>query len=304
MCERAVLTRMRPNQASNFWGSRSRRRLRQAETNASWTTSSASAGLSTMARARRRDWGSREATSSSKAATSPRLARRTSSDAGAGSTLALKVWAKNIVDSVSRDRRGPLHDTTQHRAARLGPARRLFALFRELLDSLPHDPERGPVGAGDEDGVVAGDRARDLGPAGAVERGRNRVGRTRQRLHDEQQAGLSDLDREVRKELAEAVVAGRLGLDQARRQRVGLDPLAAGLHEPQLRDIAADRRLGRPESSFPERGCQLLLRPDRALVDEVADCPLAGLLHDLHRLGPTGGRRRARPPRGRSGRRR
>ena len=83
-------------------------------------------------------------------------------------------------------------------------------------------------------------------------------------------------------QLAEAVLAGRLGLDEARRQRVGLDPLAAGLHEPELGDVAADRRLGRPEAALAERRGQLLLRPDRALVDEVADRPLAELLHDLH----------------------
>ena len=85
-----------------------------------------------------------------------------------------------------------------------------------------------------------------------------------------------------REQLAEAVLAGRLGLDEARRQRVGLDPLAAGLDEPELRDVAADRRLGRPEAALAERGGQLLLGPDRALVDEVADRPLAELLHDLH----------------------
>ena len=101
------------------------------------------------------------------------------------------------------------------------------------------------------------------------------MGGARQRLEDQQQSGLANLDRQVDEELPEAVLAGRLGLDQARRQRVGLGPLAAGLDQAQLGDVAADRRLGRPEAALAERGGELLLRPDRPLGDQVADRPLA-----------------------------
>ena len=77
-----------------------------------------------------------------------------------------------------------------------------------------------------EQGVVAGDRARDLGPARPVERGRDRVGGARQRAQDEQQTRLVDLERQVGQELAQAVLARGLGLDEPRRQRVGRGPLA------------------------------------------------------------------------------
>ena len=106
-------------------------------------------------------------------------------------------------------------------------------------------------------------------------------------LRTSSRPGLAKLDRQVGKQLPEAVLAGRLGLDEARRQRVGLGPLAAGLDQAQLRDVAADRRLGRPEAALAERGRELLLRPDRALVDEVPDCSLAELLHDLHGASPS-----------------
>ena len=81
--------------------------------------------------------------------------------------------------------------------------------------------QRRPVGEGHEERVVAGDRADDLRPAGPVERGRDRVRRAGQRPDDEQQAGLADLDRQVVEQLAQPILAARLGLDQARRQGVG-----------------------------------------------------------------------------------
>ena len=46
-----------------------------------------------------------------------------------------------------------------------------------------------------------------------------------QRAHHEEQPGLVELDGQVGEELAEAVLAGRLGLDEARRERVGLGAL-------------------------------------------------------------------------------
>ena len=60
-------------------------------------------------------------------------------------------------------------------------------------------------------------------------------------------------------------------------------PVAGDLDEAQLGDVAGDRRLGRPEPALAQGGGQLLLGPDGPLADEVADRPLAGLLHDFHR---------------------
>ena len=74
---------------------------------------------------------------------------------------------------------------------------------------------------------------------------------------------------------------------EPRRQRVRLRPLAADLDEPELGDVAADRRLGRPEATLAQGRGKLLLGPDRALLEQVADRPLAELLHDLH-VGPAG----------------
>ena len=155
----------------------------------------------------------------------------------------------------------------------------LAARIEPALDPL----ERATVRERHEQRVVAGDRARDLGPACPVERRRDRVGRPRQRPDDEEQPGLVDLDREVGQELAEAVLARRLGLDEARRKGVGGGPLAGDLDQPELGDVAGDRRLGRPEAPLAEARGELLLGPDRPLVDEVADRPLAELLHHLHR---------------------
>ena len=63
-------------------------------------------------------------------------------------------------------------------------------------------------------------------------------------------------------------------------------PVAGDLDQPELGDVARDRRLGRAEAALAERGGELLLGADRALLDQVADRPLAELLHDLHRGPP------------------
>ena len=92
----------------------------------------------------------------------------------------------------------------------------------------------------------------------------------------EQQAGLVDLDRQVGQELAQAVLARRLGLDQARRERVGGGALAGDLDQAQFGDVARDRRLGRPEAALAEGGRQLLLGPDRALLARGPGSPAGG----------------------------
>ena len=58
------------------------------------------------------------------------------------------------------------------------------------------------------------------------------------RAHDEEQARLVDLDRQVDHQLAQTILAGRLGLDQPRRQGVGGGSLAGDLDQPQLGHVA------------------------------------------------------------------
>ena len=84
------------------------------------------------------------------------------------------------------------------------------------LDAL----QRATVGEGDEQRVVAGDRTRDLGPPHAIERGGDRVSGPGKGPQHEQETRIVDLEREVGQELAQAVLARRLGLDQARGKRV------------------------------------------------------------------------------------
>ena len=81
--------------------------------------------------------------------------------------------------------------------------------------------ERPAIGGRDEDRVVARDRADDLRPARAIEGRRDRMRGARQRAQHQQEPGLVDLEREVGEQLAQAVLAGGLGLDEARRQGVG-----------------------------------------------------------------------------------
>ena len=157
-------------------------------------------------------------------------------------------------------------------ARRTAEAQPLGQAEQAALDPL----QRAAVRERHEQRVVAGDRARDLRPARPVERGGDRVGRARQRAQDEQQAGFVELDRQVGEQLAQPVLAGRLGLDQARRQGVGRRALARDLDEAELGDVAADRRLGRPEASLAQRGGELLLGPDRALVDAGRGSPAGG----------------------------
>jgi hypothetical protein len=152
---------------------------------------------------------------------------------------------------------------------------------QSTLDAL----ERAPVREGDEQRIVAGDRARDLGPARPVEGGCDGMGGTRQRAQDQQQPGVVDLQRQVGQELAEAVLAGRLRFDEPRRQRVRGRPFARDLDQAKLGDVARDGGLGGPEATLAERGRELLLGPDGALVHEIPDRTLPELLHDLHGAG-------------------
>ena len=99
---------------------------------------------------------------------------------------------------------------------------------------------------------------------------------------DQQQAGGPELDGQVAQQLGQPVLPGLLPLLRSARQGVRLDTAGAPLDQSQLRHIAADRGLGRPEATLAERGHELLLGADGPLVEQVADGLLAHPLHDFH----------------------
>ena len=108
--------------------------------------------------------------------------------------------------------------SARRRAVRAAPVAALGQPHQPALDPLR--ASRGPGSATNSvsspaiEPATSGQRARSSAAAIAcAEPG--------QRAQDEQQAGLVDLDRQVGQQLAQAVLARRLGLDQPRRQRVG-----------------------------------------------------------------------------------
>ena len=113
----------------------------------------------------------------------------------------------------------------------------------------------------------------------------------RQGLHDEEQVRDSQLHRQVGEQARESVLARCLRFAQASREDVGGAAVAISLAEPELGDIARDGCLGGPEAALAEGGRELLLGVDGALLHQVADGPLAELLHDLQQ----GALRRADP---------
>src|SRR5829696_8341818 len=155
----------------------------------------------------------------------------------------------------------------------------------EPLEAAADPAHRAPVRERDEHGVVTRDGADDLGPARTVERGGQGMCRARQRAQHEHGPGVTDVDGHVVQQRPDPVLAARVGLPQPRGHRVRLRPGPPRLHEAELGDVPRDRRLRRPEAAFAERTGQLLLGPDGPLLHQVADRPLAELLHDLHQCG-------------------
>ena len=81
--------------------------------------------------------------------------------------------------------------------------------------------QRSAVREGHEHRVVASDGARDLRPAGPVQRRGDGVRGAGQRPQHQQQARLVELDRQIVEQFAEAVLAAGLSLDEPGRQGVG-----------------------------------------------------------------------------------
>ena len=126
-----------------------------------------------------------------------------------------------------------------------------------------------PVAGREEDGVVAGDRARDAGMPALVDRlgERARVaGRSRE---DDERPGPLDAGRVAahrdadRTEPVGVVGAGRCVDESARG--------GPNLREPQLLDVARDRRLHDVVALLTERLDELALRGDRPVAHEPED---------------------------------
>ena len=149
---------------------------------------------------------------------------------------------------------------------------------------------RNALAAEDEDRVVAGDRAGDVGEPDAVDalgEGRRRAGRG----PDHQPAlGADERQRELVEQMAE----------QAQRRRgvrlagddVAHAVVAVHAREPELLDVAADRRLRRLEAHAREARADVLLRAEPLAGDERQDRVLAlrldGAVHAGHGVQPVG----------------
>ena len=183
---------------------------------------------------------------------------------------------------------------------REGPSAALGQAVQPAFDAL----QRATVRQRDEQRVVARDRARRpraSGPCRARRRWRGRspaafAGRAAARPRGSRAAGRTGAC--LRRSSPDVSASMRRGGKRIRGRAVARD-----LDQPELRDVPADRRLGRTEAALAQCGRELKLGPDRALGDEVADRSLAELLHHLHAATLSArARRSARPPRARTGR--
>ena len=140
---------------------------------------------------------------------------------------------------------------------------------RWLRSSASSSARREPSRARDEDGVVAGDRARDLGQRRLVDRVGERGGEAARRVDHEHRAGgcsLADPAAQRRRELVEPAQVG------GARQRVDQPAVAVPhLDEPELRDVARDGRLDGVDPVAAQRLGDLGLRRERLLLDEAQD---------------------------------
>src|SRR3990170_2162516 len=146
-------------------------------------------------------------------------------------------------ESVSKCRLVP-----EERSARTSMERRPereTSLLQQAQQALAEALQGATVRGGDEHGIVAGEGTGDLVPAHPVEGAGDGMGAAGERPDDEEEPGLAQLDRQVADQRAEALLAGRLRLADARRQGVGLHAVARLLDQAQLGDVTADRRLGR-----------------------------------------------------------
>src|SRR5205823_9112151 len=122
----------------------------------------------------------------------------------------------------------------------------------------------------DEAGVVAGERTDHLRVLDAVERPRDRRGRADFRMDDDDVLRRYRSPAELREHRREGLT--RASPASAPRQHVTRPPEhVEGLLEPELADIARDRRLRDFTARFPERALQLVLAPDPTPADDARD---------------------------------
>src|SRR4029078_5063171 len=162
-----------------------------------------------------------------------------------------------------------------------GRARRLQP---EFLEPLEPALETGFVREEDEQRVVAGERAFLLAHR-LVDRLGDHARGTRRPGDEEDQPAPPDRDRDVREDPPEALVRrGPRWSGDVLRRDVEVAVAAGDLHDAELRDVPADRRLGHREPALDEPFRKLLLVADRVADDDLADRPLAVALRCRSRV--------------------
>src|SRR5882757_7557812 len=137
------------------------------------------------------------------------------------------------------------------------------------------------IGADDEDGVVSGDGADDLGPVLVVDTGGDGLRAAGAGDEHEQVGSLADLEAEAREHIADAGQVVLLG------DSGGWQGVAGGAFgELELMDVAGERRLCDVESTLRESAAQVVLVGNggaggSGLRQEFTDCVVALLFHLL-----------------------
>ncbi len=128
---------------------------------------------------------------------------------------------------------------------------------------------RQAVARGDEDGVVAGDRAGHLGQRGVVDRVGERGGEAARRLDHEHRPGGGRLAHEAAQRAGQLVEPVQVGCAGHRVDEAAL--VVAHLDETELRDVARDGRLHGVDAERAQRVRDLGLRRERLLLHEPQD---------------------------------
>src|SRR5688572_12708129 len=139
----------------------------------------------------------------------------------------------------------------------------------ELFQPHLHGAATSLAASDDEDGVVTGDRADDLAPAGAVQCQRERLRRTGRGLEHQQGADAFGGNKHGGQELLQmrADTGRAFGPRRIVRSAVGRGYLG----EAQLADVARQRRLRHVESFGLETLAQLLLTAHRISTQDAQD---------------------------------
>src|SRR5262245_12152099 len=122
---------------------------------------------------------------------------------------------------------------------------------------------------GDEDGVVSGDGAGDVGETGLVDSPGDRVGAGGRRSDDHERAGCMNRQHREPETLIERLGAPLSGYEE---RRVAWRRVAGGrAGQPEVADVPRERGLGDREASPAQQGLELFLRADGPAADEPQD---------------------------------